>query len=93
MQLDLPVSGPRSLIQQLGHERDHAQLADEAATFARRAETESLRNSLLNAISHDLRTPLAVLVGASSSLVDQAGRLSDAARRDLAMTMKRYCRP
>ena len=58
-----------------------------AATFARRAETESLRNSLLNAISHDLRTPLAVLVGASSSLVDQAGRLSDAARRELAVTI------
>ncbi|TMH59579.1 MAG: sensor histidine kinase KdpD [Betaproteobacteria bacterium] len=66
---------------------ERVQLAAEAATFARRAETESLRNSLLNAISHDLRTPLAVLVGASSSLVDQAGRLSDAARRELAVTI------
>jgi two-component system sensor histidine kinase KdpD len=66
---------------------ERVQLAADAAAFARRAETESLRNSLLNAISHDLRTPLAVLVGASSSLVDQAGRLSDAARRELAVTI------
>ena len=52
----------------------------------RQAETESLRNSLLNAISHDLRTPLAVLVGASSSLVTD-DRLSDAARKELAATV------
>jgi two-component system sensor histidine kinase KdpD len=66
---------------------ERVQLAADAAAFARRAETEGLRNSLLNAISHDLRTPLAVLVGASSSLVDQAGRLSDAAKRELALTI------
>ena len=52
-------------------------LAADAAKLARQAETESLRNSLLNAISHDLRTPLAVLVGASSSLITDADRLSE----------------
>ena len=31
-------------------------------------ESESLRNSLLSAISHDLRTPLSVLVGLAESL-------------------------
>ena len=62
-------------------------LAADAAKLARQAETESLRNSLLNAISHDLRTPLAVLVGASSSLITDANRLSDAARAELAATV------
>jgi two-component system, OmpR family, sensor histidine kinase KdpD len=62
-------------------------LAADAAKLARQAETESLRNSLLNAISHDLRTPLAVLVGASSSLITEANRLSDAARAELAATV------
>ncbi len=62
-------------------------LAADAAKLARQAETESLRNSLLNAISHDLRTPLAVLVGASSSLISDADRLSDAARKELAATV------
>ncbi len=62
-------------------------LAADAAKLARQAETESLRNSLLNAISHDLRTPLAVLVGASSSLITDDHRLSDAARKELAETV------
>ena len=72
---------------QIAAAAERVQLAADAGKLARRAETESLRNSLLNAISHDLRTPLAVLVGASSSLVDEAGRLSDAARRELAATI------
>ena len=72
---------------QIAAAAERVQLAADAAKLARQAETESLRNSLLNAISHDLRTPLAVLVGASSSLVDDAGRLSDAARRELAATI------
>jgi two-component system sensor histidine kinase KdpD len=62
-------------------------LAADAAKLARQAETESLRNSLLNAISHDLRTPLAVLVGASSSLITDSARLTDAARAELAATV------
>jgi len=65
---------------------ERIQLATEAAELARKAETESMRNSLLNAISHDLRTPLAVLVGASSSLVGDE-RLSEAAKRELAATI------
>ena len=66
---------------------ERAELAGERAELARRAEAESVRNSLLNAISHDLRTPLSVLVGASSSLVDVASKLSEPARRELAATI------
>lgn len=40
-----------------------------------KVETERLRNSLLSAVSHDLRTPLATIVGASSSLQDDRERL------------------
>ncbi len=36
-----------------------------------RIQQESLRNTILNAISHDLRTPLATIMGASSSLIEQ----------------------
>ena len=66
---------------------ERVQLASERVNLARRAETESLRNSLLNAISHDLRTPLAVLVGASSSLAESADTLSEGARHELAATI------
>ena len=47
----------------------------EAATA--RAETESLRNSLLSTIAHDLRTPLASIVAASSSMVADRPLLSE----------------
>ena len=54
-----------------------------------RAESERLRNALLSAISHDLRTPLASIVGASSSLAERGERMSDAARAELAQGDRR----
>jgi two-component system sensor histidine kinase KdpD len=51
-----------------------------------RVQHEQLRNTILNAISHDLRTPLATIIGASSSLVDTAG-LSFEARQRLSMAV------
>jgi two-component system, OmpR family, sensor histidine kinase KdpD len=52
-----------------------------------RMASERLRNSLLASISHDLRTPLAVLTGAASSLVEADQRLSAEHRRELAQTI------
>lgn len=48
------------------------------------AETERIRSALLASISHDLRTPLAVMAGASSSLAESGERLSADERRALA---------
>ena len=49
------------------------QALSRAAREARvRAEAEQLRNSLLSSVSHDLRTPLTVITGASSGLLDGA---------------------
>ena len=42
-------------------------------------ESERLRNSLLSALSHDLRTPLAALVGLAESLAMSQPPLSGAA--------------
>lgn len=39
------------------------------------AETEKARNKFLRAISHDLRTPLTGIIGASSVLMEDGGRL------------------
>lgn len=50
--------------------------AREQAKLAIEAETESNRGALLASISHDLRTPLAVLTGASSSLLEAGDRMS-----------------
>jgi len=45
-------------------------------------ESERLRNSLLSAISHDLRTPLTTIVGFSSMLAQSREHAADARRDD-----------
>jgi two-component system, OmpR family, sensor histidine kinase KdpD len=49
---------------------ERAQRTDEAEAARVAVETESLRNSLLASISHDLRTPLAAIMAASHALND-----------------------
>ncbi len=49
---------------------ERAQRAEEAEAARVAVETESLRNSLLASISHDLRTPLAAIMAASHALSD-----------------------
>jgi two-component system sensor histidine kinase KdpD len=66
---------------------ERAQLADRAHRAQVTAETEGLRNALLAAISHDLRTPLAVIAGASSSLAEKADRMSAEERVALARSI------
>jgi len=66
---------------------ERIRLARDAHDANVRVQTESLRNSLLSAISHDFRTPLAAIVGASSSLTDRTTPLADAARYELAQTI------
>jgi two-component system, OmpR family, sensor histidine kinase KdpD len=70
-------------------------LADAATTLARldvarlidqagqRAQTDLLRKALLGAVSHDLRTPLASIVGASTILVDAPSLRQDPRLRAL----------
>ena len=46
-------------------------------------QTERTRNALLNAVSHDIKTPLASIYGAATSLLEEESRISPAARREL----------
>jgi two-component system, OmpR family, sensor histidine kinase KdpD len=73
---------------QLGIALERAQLADAAEAARVTAETESLRNTLLASISHDLRTPLSVIAGASSTLVNHARDLDEASRTTLARSIE-----
>jgi len=66
---------------------ERALLAEQAQRAQVEAETEGLRNALLASISHDLRTPLAVISGASSSLVERGERLGADERKALAASI------
>jgi two-component system sensor histidine kinase KdpD len=67
---------------------ERTQLARAAESARLAVETESLRNTLLASISHDLRTPLAVIAGASSALIDPVLHLEEAARMRLARSIE-----
>jgi two-component system sensor histidine kinase KdpD len=46
-------------------------------------QAERTRNALLNAVSHDIKTPLASIYGAATSLLEEEHRLSPEDRHDL----------
>jgi two-component system, OmpR family, sensor histidine kinase KdpD len=50
-------------------------------------ESDRLRGALLTSISHDLKTPLASVLGAASTLRDLGAGLDDAQKNDLLATM------
>jgi len=65
----------------LAIERTLSQRAAEETRF--HMQTEQMRSSLLSAVSHDLRTPLASITGAASTLRSQEGRLPLETRQEL----------
>lgn len=66
---------------------ERAELADEARRAWERVETESLRNTLLSGVSHDLRTPLAGITGVATALIETGDTLRPDERRDLLATL------
>jgi two-component system sensor histidine kinase KdpD len=62
------------------------QQALQAREATLKARTEEMRSSLLSAVSHDLRTPLAVITGAATTLRDEAATQS-ASTRELIDTV------
>ena len=53
-----------------------------------KAETESLRNTLLSSISHDLRTPLSAITGAASTLLQRDVLIDTDSRLELVQTIQ-----
>ena len=77
----------QALCDQLGAALERSAALRTAAAAREQAQAHALCNTLLTAISHDHRTPLATILGASSALHDQGDRLSAAKRRQLAATI------
>ncbi|HTR45426.1 MAG TPA: sensor histidine kinase KdpD [Thermodesulfovibrionales bacterium] len=66
---------------------DRALLSEEAQQALLKAETETLRNTLLSSVSHDLRTPLAAITGAATTLLQEDVTLSAPERHELMQTV------
>jgi two-component system sensor histidine kinase KdpD len=62
---------------------ERADLESEADQIRLDIETERMRSSLLSAVSHDLRTPLSVIIGAGSTLLDGEQSLDQKSRHEL----------
>jgi two-component system sensor histidine kinase KdpD len=71
---------------------ERARLAEVAEASSVAAEREALRNTLLASISHDLRTPLAVMAGAGSTLAEHGAQLDAATRTQLAHSIETKAR-
>lgn len=67
---------------------ERAELATEAVETETLRRADRFRSALLNSISHDLRTPLSTVLGASSTLIDYGKTLKAAVRDDLILSIR-----
>lgn len=67
--LDMLTSQAAMALEQL-------RLSDEQQAITLEAEKEKMRTNLLRSVSHDLRTPLTSIIGASSAILENGERLT-----------------
>jgi two-component system, OmpR family, sensor histidine kinase KdpD len=72
-----------AMTQDIGQALERARLSDELEGARVQGETERLRNALLSSVSHDLRSPLASMIGAAGTLISYEEKLPAQERRDL----------
>ncbi len=75
------------LCDQMGQALQRCVTAKDEQQVREWAQSQGVRNALLAAISHDYRTPLATIMGAASSLDEQAERLNADQRKRLARSI------
>jgi two-component system sensor histidine kinase KdpD len=66
---------------------ERVQLVEDMDRVKRTVESDRLRSALLTSISHDLKTPLASVLGAASMLRDLPAGLTEAEKHDLLATV------
>jgi len=76
-----------ALIDQAALAIERVNLVEDLDHAKRRAEADRLRSALLTSISHDLKTPLAAIIGAAGTLRDLSRSLDDNAKSDLLATI------
>jgi len=72
-----------AMVQDIGQALERARLGDELEGARVQGETERLRNALLSSVSHDLRSPLASMIGSAGTLASYGDQLPPGERREL----------
>jgi two-component system sensor histidine kinase KdpD len=84
-------SDQRSFLEAFGRQAafafERARLSEQTRLLDLRAKTEELRSTLLSTVSHDLRTPLAAITGAGTTLRLDADAMPLATRHELIDTI------
>ena len=66
---------------------ERVELVDDLDQAKRRVEADRLRSALLTSISHDLKTPLAAIIGAAGTLKSFPSELTDQGKAELLSTI------
>ncbi len=77
-----------AIVAQAGAALERTRLARVAQQAEVNVETERMRNALLSAVSHDLRTPLATIQGALSGVLERGDRLPANQQKELLETAR-----
>lgn len=85
---DATAAALQSLIEQAAIAIERTRLVEVAAQVESAAEGERLRAALLSSISHDLRTPLASIVGSATGLRTLGEKMSAEDRTELLTTIE-----
>jgi two-component system, OmpR family, sensor histidine kinase KdpD len=76
-----------ALIDQSALAIERVELVDDLDQAKRRVEADRLRSALLTSISHDLKTPLAAIIGAAGTLKSFPSELTDQGKAELLSTI------
>ena len=77
----------QALVDQSALAIERVHLVEDMERVKRTIETERLRSALLTSISHDLKTPLAAVLGAAGTLRDLGDKLNDEQKTELLATI------
>ncbi|MEQ1771177.1 MAG: DUF4118 domain-containing protein [Devosia sp.] len=78
----------RGVLEQAAIAMDRARLVRENARTVALEESERLNSALFASLSHDLKTPLATISGATTSLRDLGDKMDPATRSDLLLSIE-----
>jgi two-component system sensor histidine kinase KdpD len=92
-QAEKPLEGDElvlltAILEQTAVAIDRARLSKESLDHAQKLEGERFRSVLLSSISHDLKTPLATITGAVTSLRQLGAKMKPASRDDLLLSIE-----